>query len=217
MLNGKLTTVSSLIGNISSGFVEPDLTTKNITANGTYNASSDNADGYSSVTVDVEPDLTTKNITANGTYNASSDNVDGYSSVIVNVPITSGTTIPTKDYSTNALKYCDLTDCHGNLTIIYGCIDLGSLTWTYNTSTATPLFSAPILTNMPTSNDNCLLAGYTPYLGFWNSANNDKCVAIGGSNINISNFNYTNANDFKNAMSGVYLIYLLRTSVIITI
>ena len=29
------------------------LTTKNITANGTYNASSDNADGYSSVTVNV--------------------------------------------------------------------------------------------------------------------------------------------------------------------
>lgn len=30
------------------------LTTKNITANGTYNASSDNADGYSSVTVEIE-------------------------------------------------------------------------------------------------------------------------------------------------------------------
>lgn len=32
---------------------QPTLTTKNITANGTYNASSDNADGYSSVTVNV--------------------------------------------------------------------------------------------------------------------------------------------------------------------
>lgn len=31
----------------------PTLVTKNITSNGTYNASSDNADGYSSVTVDV--------------------------------------------------------------------------------------------------------------------------------------------------------------------
>lgn len=31
----------------------PTLTTKNITQNGTYNASSDNADGYSSVTVNV--------------------------------------------------------------------------------------------------------------------------------------------------------------------
>ena len=33
--------------------VAPDLTTKSITANGTYNASSDNADGYSQVTVNV--------------------------------------------------------------------------------------------------------------------------------------------------------------------
>ena len=34
--------------------VQPDLITKSITANGTYQASSDNADGYSSVTVNVE-------------------------------------------------------------------------------------------------------------------------------------------------------------------
>lgn len=33
--------------------IKPTLTTKNITQNGTYNASSDNADGYSSVTVNV--------------------------------------------------------------------------------------------------------------------------------------------------------------------
>lgn len=33
--------------------IEPNLTTKSITANGTYNASSDKADGYSSVTVSV--------------------------------------------------------------------------------------------------------------------------------------------------------------------
>lgn len=34
--------------------VQPELITKTITANGTYNASSDDADGYSSVTVNVE-------------------------------------------------------------------------------------------------------------------------------------------------------------------
>lgn len=38
---------------VSVPSVSPTLITKNITANGTYNASSDNADGYSSVTVDV--------------------------------------------------------------------------------------------------------------------------------------------------------------------
>jgi hypothetical protein len=66
---------------------EPTLITKSITANGTYNAASDNADGYSAVSVEVpEKVLTTKTITENGTYAASSDGVDGYSSVTVNVP-----------------------------------------------------------------------------------------------------------------------------------
>lgn len=66
----------------------PTLKTKSITANGTYNASSDNASGYSNVSVNVSPNLTTKSITANGTYNASSDSADGYSSVTVNVQST---------------------------------------------------------------------------------------------------------------------------------
>lgn len=48
--------------NIGFSEVEVDvesavLTTKNITTNGTYNASSDNADGYSSVTVDIPDPL----------------------------------------------------------------------------------------------------------------------------------------------------------------
>ena len=66
---------------------EPVLTEKTVTANGTYNAEDDNADGYSSVDVEVPASvLTTKTVTANGTYNASSDNADGYSVVTVNVP-----------------------------------------------------------------------------------------------------------------------------------
>lgn len=66
----------------------PVLIEKSVTANGTYTASSDNADGYSSVTVDVPsdtPTLITKSISANGTYSASDDSADGYSSVSVDV------------------------------------------------------------------------------------------------------------------------------------
>lgn len=59
------------------------LTTKSITANGTYDAASDNADGYSEVNVAIP--LGTKSISANGTYNASSDSKAGYSQVTVNV------------------------------------------------------------------------------------------------------------------------------------
>lgn len=59
--------------------------TKNITANGTYNALDDDFDGYSNVVVNVTSSLGTKSITANGTYTASSEGLDGYSSVSVNV------------------------------------------------------------------------------------------------------------------------------------
>ena len=60
------------------------LITKNISANGTYNASSDSADGYSQVTVAVPAsavDSGTKNINTNGTHD-----VIGYASASVSVP-----------------------------------------------------------------------------------------------------------------------------------
>lgn len=64
------------------------LTTKSITQNGTYNASSDNADGYSSVTVNVSGGgsavVQPLSVTENGTYNPPSG-VDGYAPVTVNV------------------------------------------------------------------------------------------------------------------------------------
>ena len=60
---------------------------KTITANGTYNASADNLDGYSSVSVNVAPNVGTKSITQNGTYTASSESLDGYSEVTVNVSV----------------------------------------------------------------------------------------------------------------------------------
>lgn len=67
-------------------FEEDTLTTKSISINGTYNAINDNANGYTSVTVDVQPALGTLTATQNNhTYTASSDNLDGYSSVSVNV------------------------------------------------------------------------------------------------------------------------------------
>ena len=61
------------------------LITKNISENGTYNASSDSADGYSQVTVTVPAsavDSGTKSITANG----NNQDVVGYAAVDVAVP-----------------------------------------------------------------------------------------------------------------------------------
>ena len=66
---------------------EAVIVSKNITANGTYNASSDSADGYNPVTVNVpESVIKSKLITANGTYNASADNADGFNPITVLVP-----------------------------------------------------------------------------------------------------------------------------------
>ena len=46
-----------MIGTTNASGKSATLTTKSITANGTYNASSDNADGYSSVEVEVPDTL----------------------------------------------------------------------------------------------------------------------------------------------------------------
>lgn len=62
---------------------EAELIEKSISENGVYNASDDEADGYSKVTVNLP--LDSKSITSNGTYLASSDNLQGYSSVSVEV------------------------------------------------------------------------------------------------------------------------------------
>lgn len=63
-----------------------NIIAKSITANGTYNAADDNADGYNPVTVNVQLKLAEKNIIKNGTYKAADDDLDGYSVVYVNVP-----------------------------------------------------------------------------------------------------------------------------------
>lgn len=62
---------------ITGTAVEKVLTTKSITANGTYNASSDGADGYSSVTVNVSGGggLPLLQTTSLGTLSASSTSV----------------------------------------------------------------------------------------------------------------------------------------------
>ena len=74
--------------NVEGGSGDAVLVSKNITANGNYSPSDDNADGYSSVSVAVPgPSLQSKTATANGTITPDSG-YDGLSSVAVAVPNT---------------------------------------------------------------------------------------------------------------------------------
>lgn len=87
----------------AAGRASVRLGTKTAAVNGTYNASSDNFDGYSTFTVNVNDRyaegyaagysagvqsvaLGSKTITANGTYYAVNDELSGYDVVTVNVP-----------------------------------------------------------------------------------------------------------------------------------
>lgn len=99
---------------ITNQVFTPGTGAKAITANGAYNAASDNLGGYSSVIVNVPPStasLGTKSITANGTYSAATDNYDGYSEVVVNVP-TGSTPTGTKNISisSNGITTEDVTN-----------------------------------------------------------------------------------------------------------
>lgn len=85
-----VTNKASAVVNVSGG--GSTLGTKTITENGTYNASSDNYDGYSQVTVNVpNPSTGTLNITQNGTYD-----VTNKASAVVNV--SGGGGVPTGMY-----------------------------------------------------------------------------------------------------------------------
>lgn len=83
---------------------EPNLGTKEVTANGEYSASEDNLDGYSKVSVNIpvpEPNVASKTITENGTYNANDEGLDGYSSVEVNVASGGGNAEPLVEKDVN--------------------------------------------------------------------------------------------------------------------
>lgn len=136
---------ADFVDSISSGG-SATLITKSITANGIYNASSDSADGYSQVTVNVPTGITptgTLSITDNGTYdvtNYASANVNvsgGISTIDVNAEKlkfsrSSFTTIP------SYLDFSNVTDFSSMFTY---CIQLTTVS-NLNTNSATSLEDA---------------------------------------------------------------------------
>ena len=72
---------------VVGGDIPSVLGTLEATENKTYNASDENLEGYSQVTVNVQPNLQTKSVTVNGTVEPD-EGYDGLSEVTVNVPAT---------------------------------------------------------------------------------------------------------------------------------
>lgn len=110
----------------SGGGSAPVLHELGVRVNGTYNASDDNCDGFSKVTVNVPADTKAITVVQNGVYNAALEGKDGYSQVTVNVPHedvvlfdldTSGGTIASirnsgaskQQYFTDAISRCQIT------------------------------------------------------------------------------------------------------------
>ena len=118
--------------------------------------------------------------------------------------------IPKLDSGNNLYYDGDVYQADGTVTRRYGIVDLGSLSWTYNSATSTPVFFADV-SGAKTGDTNVILCpGYQFEPSFWNTSGKNKCAAF-SSKLNISNADYTNADTFKTAMSGVYLVYELAT------
>ena len=182
MLQGKLTTESTLTGSLDCGFVEPTLMEKNITSNGTYNASADNVDGYSKVNVDVQSSGGIPYIDLDGNLQH------------INESLLVGVGACYKEYS------------------------LTNKTWNYYSGSGyeQPCFRITKSSSFVGSNASCYLAGYTSKKNFWQTAGNDKCVAVGSNYINISDDSFNgDTTAFKNFMNGKKIILLYTSSTLI--
>lgn len=106
----------------------------------------------------------------------------------------------------------DIRTCGGEITRKYGIVDLGTLNWVLDlNSNFMVLFKLAKAPSLPTLVANLLCAKYIT-----TSSNNtfsiDKSVGLSsGSYVRIHDSTYTDAQTFKTAMSGVYLIYELAT------
>lgn len=108
----------------------------------------------------------------------------------------------------------------------YGFVDLGSLTWSYNSGAAFQAFTTTsLLTTIRKNTNDSTIASWLLCQGYTSeSINNtighinDKRIAVNSlGQIYLSDFAYTDAATFTEAVSGVYLIYELASATTPTI
>lgn len=111
----------------------------------------------------------------------------------------------------NVYNYIDLENKQVVLKMLD--VDLGEKTWGY--TSANRLFSASLPLGKTTTNLLCSL--YTPYELSGGGNDPDKCVFVFQATLYITNSDYTDTITFKQAMSGVPLIYELATPITVDV
>lgn len=126
--------------------------------------------------------------------------------------------IPKLDASNNLYYDGDTYASDGSVTRKYGIVDLGTLTWTYNSTSG--IFSTSGITNdapiVTPPYDNrargAICSKYCPDTQFAINTNmTDKTWLRLTGQLYIKDTAYTDSATFKTAMSGVYLVYELAT------
>jgi hypothetical protein len=123
---------------------------------------------------------------------------------------TAGEDEETKTHQYSETIYGGVDDfVNGGATSTMGIVDLGTLTWSYNT--VQNFFYAEI-SDMSLTTKNLICDSYVYVEKSWASLVNGEFGKVTNSTIvRFHNDNYTTASDFKTAMSGVQLCYELAT------
>ena len=129
--------------------------------------------------------------------------------------------IPKLDNNNDLIYDGDIYESNGRVTRKYGIVDLGTLTWSY--ASATNRFIAPLAAayNSGSYTSTTIIPNIIcpKYITVNNNAaytgSVDKSIGLpyynASAQINVTDSSYTSAAAFKTAMSGVYLVYELKT------
>lgn len=119
--------------------------------------------------------------------------------------------IPKLDSSNNLYYDGDTYASNGTVTRKYGIVDLGTLTWTYQSSTS--MFYSGAYNAMKSNTTNGIVSnGYILVSSTLTVQSTDKSIAKDSNGrMYIKDSSYTTSASFQTAMSGVYLVYELAT------
>ena len=146
--------------------------------------------------------------------------ISGFSALNVTLADGDMQTVDTKTVNFGQTVYGGVADVtNGKVNVTHGIVDLGSLSWLYNSTQQ--VFNATIddIYNRTSGEENDAICSNYAGENVWNASNlSNGCFMIRGdiSRVYIKDTNYTDGATFKTAMSGVMFVYKLATPIEIT-